>query len=67
MLASAFMSLQSPDLDKMVTFARGYTAAWCSQHAASVAAFFSPNGSLKVNDAPPAQGREAITAVAQGS
>ena len=45
-------------------FARRYTAAWCSQDAASVAAFFSPNGSLSVNGRP-AVGRPAITAVAQ--
>lgn len=47
-------------------FARRYTAAWCSQDAATVASFFSPNGSLRVNDAPPAVGRAAITEVAQG-
>jgi len=47
-------------------FARRYTAAWCSQDAASVAAFFGPNGSLRVNDDDPAVGREAITNVAQG-
>ena len=47
-------------------FATRYTAAWCSQDAASVAAFFSESGSLKVNDADPAVGREAITEVAQG-
>src|SRR5438105_5346607 len=47
-------------------FAQRYTAAWCSQDAASVASFFAPNGSLRVNDNDPAVGREAITAVAQG-
>jgi uncharacterized protein (TIGR02246 family) len=46
-------------------FAKRYTAAWCSQNAASVAAFFAPNGSLSVNGAP-AVGRAAITEVAQG-
>ena len=46
-------------------FAQRYTAAWCSQDAASVAAFFAPNGSLCVNDNDPAIGREAITDVAQ--
>jgi uncharacterized protein (TIGR02246 family) len=45
--------------------AEGYTAAWSSQDPASVAAFFSPNGSLTVNDGAPAVGREAITQVAQ--
>ncbi len=48
------------------SFAEGYTAAWCSQDAASVAAFFEKNGSLSVNEDAPAVGREAITEVAQG-
>jgi steroid delta-isomerase-like uncharacterized protein len=46
-------------------FATRYTAAWCSQNAASVAAFFSDSGSLSVNDAAPAVGRAAIQAIAQ--
>jgi predicted ester cyclase len=46
-------------------FAQRYTAAWCSQNAASVAAFFSVNGSLSVNGSVPAVGRTAITDVAQ--
>jgi len=41
-------------------FAERYTAAWCSQDAARVAAFFSRTGSLSVNDGPPAVGRRAI-------
>ncbi|MGB8693298.1 MAG: nuclear transport factor 2 family protein, partial [Steroidobacteraceae bacterium] len=54
------------DSNKLNEFAARYTAAWCSQKAASVAAFFSAQGSLKVNDGNPAVGRAAITAVAQG-
>ncbi len=46
--------------------AAGYTAAWCSQNAASVASFYEENGWLSVNDDPPAVGRTAITEVAQG-
>lgn len=42
-----------------------YTKAWCSQDAARVAAFFSTNGSLRVNDGPKAVGRAAIADVAQ--
>ena len=42
-----------------------YTAAWCSQNPESVAAFYSHQGSLRVNDDPPAVGRNAITQVAQ--
>jgi uncharacterized protein (TIGR02246 family) len=48
------------------TLAEAYTAAWCSQNAASVASFYEENGSLSVNDDPPAVGRAAITEVAQG-
>jgi predicted ester cyclase len=47
-------------------FATRYTAAWCSQDAASVAAFFSPGGSLTINGGTPAVGRGAITDAAQG-
>ncbi len=46
--------------------AEAYTSAWCSQDAARVASFYAEEGSLSVNDAPAAVGREAITAVAQG-
>jgi hypothetical protein len=52
--------------DQLRNLAEGYTAAWCSQSAASVAAFYSPNGSLTINDGSPAVGRAAITEVAQG-
>ena len=45
-------------------FARLYTAAWCSQNPASVAAFYEFDGSLQVNQGPPAVGRPAITATA---
>jgi len=46
-------------------FAARYTAAWCSQHAASVASFFEEQGSLKINDGTKAVGRAAITSSAQ--
>lgn len=46
-------------------FARRYTAAWCSQDPRSVAAFFAAVGLLKVNDGPPARGRDAIASVAR--
>jgi steroid delta-isomerase-like uncharacterized protein len=45
--------------------AEAYTAAWCSQDPARVASFYAEDGALKVNDAAPAVGREAITEVAQ--
>jgi hypothetical protein len=50
----------------MSQFAIRYTAAWCSQNAASVAAFFAPDGALTINDGSPSVGRAAITAAAQG-
>ena len=46
-------------------FARQYTAAWCSQNAASVATFFAEDGSLRINDGVASVGREAITIAAQ--
>jgi uroporphyrinogen III methyltransferase/synthase len=52
--------------ENLSDFARRYTAAWCSRNPASVAAYFAPRGSLKVNDAAPAAGRDAITEVARG-
>lgn len=53
------------DAEALRRFADAYTAAWCSQNAASVAAFYAADGSLQVNDAPAAAGRAAITEVAQ--
>jgi predicted ester cyclase len=53
------------DAGKLNDFATRYTAAWCSQNAASVAAFFGEHGSLKINDGSPSVGRAAITEVAQ--
>jgi len=53
------------NVDKLNDFANRYTAAWNSQNAASVSAFFAEDGTLFVNGAP-AVGSEAITAVAQG-
>ena len=46
-------------------FAARYTAAWCSQNAASVAAFFSPSGSLTINNGASSVGRAAIAEAAQ--
>jgi len=53
------------ELVELREFAARYTAAWCSQDAKSVAAFYSPDGSLTVNSDAPAKGRDAITEVAQ--
>jgi uncharacterized protein (TIGR02246 family) len=52
-------------MDTLRQFAAGYTAAWCSQNAASVAAFFAPDETLTINDGAPSCGRAAITEAAQ--
>lgn len=54
------------DLASVKAFAIRYTAAWCSQDPAKVASFFSENGSLTINTAPPSLGRAAIAADARG-
>lgn len=54
------------DIARLPEFGARYTAAWCSQNAASVAAFFAERASLKINDGAPAVGRTRITAAAQG-
>jgi uncharacterized protein (TIGR02246 family) len=54
-----------PELVRLRQFAMRYTAAWCSQDAASVAAHYAPDGSLTINDGAPAAGRGAITESAQ--
>jgi hypothetical protein len=46
-------------------FATRYTAAWCSQDAARVAAFFAPGGSLAINGGVPSVGRDAIAVAVQ--
>jgi len=54
----------SPNPIDLKDFAARYTAAWCSRNPESVAAFYSNDGSLRVNDDRPAIGRDAITQVA---
>jgi uncharacterized protein (TIGR02246 family) len=56
--------LQTPP-SHLEEFAARYTAAWCSQDAARVAAFFASNGSLSVNKGAPAVGRKAIEETVQ--
>jgi uncharacterized protein (TIGR02246 family) len=58
--------LMKTEPTKLRDLAKRYTAAWCSRDAASVAAFYSPSGSLSVNGGIPATGRSAISEVAQG-
>jgi uncharacterized protein (TIGR02246 family) len=54
------------DLARVTTFAKRYAEAWCSQDAESVAALYAEQGSLSVNDGPPAVGRIAIAETARG-
>jgi uncharacterized protein (TIGR02246 family) len=54
------------DFAELTSFANRYAQAWCSENPESVAAFFAANGSLCVNDGPPAIGRAAIAEAARG-
>ena len=54
------------DLAELRKFAQRYAEAWCSQNPESVAAFHAENGSLSVNDGPPAVGRAAVAEEARG-
>ena len=56
----------TPDPDQLRSFAKDYTAAWCSKDPAAVAAHYAPEGSLAINGGAPAVGRDALTAVAAG-
>ena len=52
-------------LAELEKFAQRYAKAWCSQDAEKVAAFFAENGSISINNGPPAVGRAAIASEAQ--
>jgi predicted ester cyclase len=54
------------DAEQLRAFAEGYAASWRSMDPTQVAAHFAPNGSLRVNDGPPAVGRAAISETARG-
>jgi len=51
---------------QLTDFATRYAAAWSSASPDSLASFYAENGSLQVNAGPPAVGREAVRATAQG-
>jgi lysophospholipase L1-like esterase/dienelactone hydrolase len=61
-LAPGGASTSTPELDHLNDIATKYAAAWSSQNPLSVASFYTPKGSLKINDGTPAVGRPAITA-----
>src|ERR1700730_2228153 len=54
------------DLAELRKFAQRYAEAWCNRNSESVAAFHAENGSLSVNDGPPAVGRAAVAEEARG-
>jgi hypothetical protein len=64
-MVDAEAPMSKPDASFLQEFASRYTAAWCSQNPANVAAFFAANGSLRVNTDPPAVGRAAIAEIAR--
>jgi hypothetical protein len=53
------------DPAQLTDFAKRYAKAWCSRNPESVAAFFAENGSISINNGPPAVGRAAIAKEAQ--
>jgi uncharacterized protein (TIGR02246 family) len=53
------------DLTELAQFGERYAQAWCSHDPEKVAAFFAENGSLSVNNGPPAVGRAVIAEVAR--
>jgi uncharacterized protein (TIGR02246 family) len=53
-------------MSELDDFASRYAEAWCSRDPEKVAAFFAENGSITVNDGPPAVGRVAIAEEARG-
>ena len=50
----------------LTDFASHYAAAWSSQNPDSLAAFYSENGSLRVNAGAPSVGRAEVRTTAQG-
>ena len=54
--------MSNPELE---TFAERYAQAWCGRDPKSVATFFAENGSISINNGPPAVGRAAIAKEAQ--
>lgn len=53
------------DNKQLRDFATLYTAAWSSHDPEAVASFFSPNGSLRINEGAPSVGRAALTEAAR--
>jgi predicted ester cyclase len=64
--AACARSAPPSDAIELTRFATRYAAAWSSQDAASVAAFYADSGSININGSPPSVGRAAVAADAQG-
>jgi uncharacterized protein (TIGR02246 family) len=56
----------SMNQEELTDFATRYAAAWSSQDPKRLAAFYTEEGSLRVNAGAPSVGRAAIAATAQG-
>ena len=59
------MASELMNSENLSEFAERYAEAWCSQNPENIARFFAENGSLSINDGPPAIGRAAIAREAQ--
>ena len=53
------------DRERILRFAQGYAAAWCTHEAARVAACYAPDAALTINGGTPARGRAAVSAAVQ--
>jgi len=53
-------------MNELTDFATRYAAAWSSKNPDSLAAFYTEDGSLQVNEGAPVRGRVAVRATAQG-
>lgn len=65
LLLAACASEERPMIRDLTDFGTRYAAAWSSQNAAQLAAFYAEDGSLIVNGGAPSTGRTAIAAKAQ--
>ena len=67
-LSTAACASRTPSRSQaeLTDLARGYAVAWSSQDPDSLAAFYSEDGSLRVNAGAPSVGRAAVRTTAQG-
>ena len=59
------MASELMNSENLSEFAERYAEAWCSQNPENIARFFAENGSLSINNGPPAIGRASIAREAQ--